>query len=37
VGASDRSYYRLLCAEGLLCEVYWDAAAEAWALDRVID
>jgi hypothetical protein len=35
--ASDRSYYRLRCAEGLLCEVYWDAAAGAWTLDRVLD
>jgi hypothetical protein len=35
--ASDRHYYRLRCAEGLLCEVYWDAAVEAWTLDRVLD
>jgi len=35
--ASDRHYYRLRCAEGLLCEVYWDAAAGTWTLDRVLD
>ncbi len=35
--ASDRHYYRLRCAEGLLCEVYWDAASGAWTLDRVLD
>ena len=35
--ASNRHYYRLRCAEGMLCEVYWDAAVAAWTLDRVID
>jgi hypothetical protein len=34
---SDRYYYRLRCVEGLLCEVYWDAASDAWTLDRVLD
>lgn len=34
---SDRYYYRLRCVEGLLCEVYWDAACDAWTLDRVLD
>lgn len=36
-GASDRTYYRLRCREGLLCEVYRDAAANRWVLDRVHD
>ncbi len=35
--ASDRHYYRLRCAGGLLCEVYWDAASGVWTLDRVLD
>jgi hypothetical protein len=34
---SDRAYYRLRCADGLLCEVYWDVVAGKWVLDRVWD
>lgn len=36
-GASDRHYYRLRCTDGLLCEVYYDAASDYWVLDRVHD
>jgi hypothetical protein len=36
-GASDRHYYRVQCADGLLCEVYYDTAHRAWVLDRVHD
>ena len=36
-GASDRHYYRLRCEDGLLCEVYYDAAQQVWILDRVHD
>jgi hypothetical protein len=36
-GASDRHYYRLRCLEGLLCDVYYDAAPGVWVLDRVHD
>jgi Family of unknown function (DUF6504) len=36
-GASDRHYYRLRCEDGLLCEVYYDAAQRVWMLDRVHD
>jgi hypothetical protein len=35
--ASDRSYYRLACVDGLLCDVYYDAARGHWFLDRVYD
>ncbi len=35
--ASDRYYYRLRCTRDLLCDVYWDAATNAWILDRVWD
>ncbi|HLY29976.1 MAG TPA: DUF6504 family protein [Ktedonobacterales bacterium] len=35
--ASDRSYYRLTCADGLLCDVYYDATLDQWVLDRVYD
>ena len=36
-GASDRHYYRVLCADGLLCDLYYDAAWDGWVLDRVHD
>lgn len=45
-GASDRHYYRLRCVasagssgdgNGLLCDVYYDAARDGWVLDRVHD
>lgn len=36
-GASDRHYYRLRCEDGLLCDVYYDAAQQVWLLDRVHD
>ena len=36
-GASDRTYYRVRCREGLLCDVYHDAAAARWVLDCVHD
>ena len=36
-GASDRHYYRVLCADGLLCDLYHDAAQDGWVLDRVHD
>jgi Domain of unknown function (DUF6504) len=36
-GASDRHYYRLRCADDLVCEVYYDAACDVWMLDRVHD
>jgi hypothetical protein len=35
--ASDRYYYRIQCMEGLLCDLYYDAARDAWVLDRVHD
>ena len=35
--ASDRSYYRLACVDGLLCDVYYDATHDQWFLDRVYD
>jgi len=35
--ASDRSYYRLTCVDGLLCEVYYDATLDQWFLARVYD
>ncbi len=35
--ASDRHYYRVECADGLLCELYWDDAQGAWMLDRTLD
>ncbi len=35
--ASDRHYYRVQCADGLLCDVYYDAARAEWVLDRVHD
>jgi hypothetical protein len=35
--ASDRHYYRVECADGLLCELYWDAAQGLWVLDRTLD
>lgn len=36
-GASDRHYYRVLCTDGLLCDLYYDAARDGWILDRVHD
>lgn len=36
-GASDRVYYRLRCVDGLICEVYHDAARDIWILDKVYD
>ena|SRR5690348_4047427 len=47
-GYSDRTYYRLQCrccqdsrglgAEwDLLCDIYYDAAANVWVMERVID
>lgn len=36
-GASDRHYYRLRCKDGLLCDIYYDAAIDDWMLDRVHD
>lgn len=35
--ASDRLYYRVLCADGFLCEVYYDRVRACWVLDRVPD
>ncbi len=35
--ASDRTYYRLRCVDGLLCEIYVDAVTGRWMLDRVWD
>lgn len=35
--ASDRLYYRLRCASGLICEVYHDVVSDAWVLDCVYD
>jgi hypothetical protein len=37
VGASDRFYYRALCAGDFICDVYYDAASARWILDRVHD
>ena len=36
-GASDRHYYRIRCEDGLLCDLYHDAARGEWVLDRVHD
>lgn len=36
-GASDRHYYRLRCQDGMVCEIYYDAARQIWILDRVLD
>jgi hypothetical protein len=36
-GASDRYYYRVRCAGGLLCDLYEDRARGEWVLDRVHD
>lgn len=35
--SSDRYYYRVRCADGLLCDLYYDAISGAWVLDRVHD
>jgi hypothetical protein len=34
-GASDRHYYRVRCQDGMICDVYYDAARRVWILDRV--
>ncbi len=34
---SDRHYYRLRCASGLICEIYHDSVGDAWVLDAVYD
>jgi hypothetical protein len=34
---SDRFYYRLLCVQGLICELFFDAEQGTWVLDRVYD
>ncbi|WIG62029.1 MAG: hypothetical protein OJF49_004778 [Ktedonobacterales bacterium] len=42
-GASERTYWRVRCegygggVEGLICDVYEDAAREVWVLDTVYD
>ena len=36
-GSSDRRYYRIQCADGLLCDLYHDVVADTWILDRVHD
>ena len=35
--ASDRLYYRVQCADGFLCDVYYDRIRTCWVLDRVHD
>ena len=35
--ASDRHFYRVLCADGLICDLYYDAAWDRWVLDRSHD
>jgi hypothetical protein len=35
--ASDRHYSRVSCTNGLQCDLYYDAAAGTWILDRVHD
>lgn len=35
--ASDRHYWRVRCASGLICEVYHDMVSDAWVLDCVYD
>jgi hypothetical protein len=35
--ASDRVYYRLGYAEGLICDVYFDRVPDQWVLDCVYD
>lgn len=35
--ASDRRYYRVLCTNGLQCDLYHDAVTDTWVLDRVHD
>jgi hypothetical protein len=37
LGASERDYYRIRCFDGLICDVYYDAATKKWMLDRVHD
>ena len=36
-GESNRLYYRLECAPGLLCEIFFDSVSCSWTLDRVYD
>ena len=35
--ASDRYYYRVRCASGLICDLYHDVVSDAWMLDCVYD
>jgi Family of unknown function (DUF6504) len=35
--ASNRYYYRVRCASGLICDVYHDVISNAWVLDCVYD
>ena len=35
--ASDRYYYRVRCASGLICDLYHDVVSDAWVLDCVYD
>ncbi|MGZ3602615.1 MAG: DUF6504 family protein [Ktedonobacterales bacterium] len=35
--ASNRYYYRVRCASGLICDVYHDVTSDAWVLDCVYD
>ena len=34
---SDRYYYRLCCTPSLICDVYCDAATDAWRLEFLHD
>ncbi|WIG61920.1 MAG: hypothetical protein OJF49_004669 [Ktedonobacterales bacterium] len=36
-GASERTYWRVRCVEGMICDVYEDAARGVWMLDKVYD
>ena len=36
-GASDRTYYRVRCADEFYGELYYDAACDCWVLDRIYD
>lgn len=35
--ASNRYYYRVRCASGLICDIYHDVVSDAWVLDCVYD
>ena len=35
--ASDREYYRVRCADHQVFDLYYDAAADVWVLDRAHD